>query len=96
MESVNSKSSVCQIRDLVDAVVAVGNIMVDNLLFDQFTTILEEDLEYNSSTYNIVYNCTGQKGMKVWNKRTWKAAMEEMYSRGVHQFTFVLEYKGKA
>jgi hypothetical protein len=65
VESVNSKSFVYWIRDLVNTVVAVGNIIVDNLLFDWFTTILKEDLEYNSSTYNIVYNCTGQKGMKV-------------------------------
>jgi hypothetical protein len=57
---------------------------------------LEEDLEYDSSTYDIIYNCIGQKEMKVWNERTWKAAMEEMCSRGVHRFTFVLEYKGKA
>jgi hypothetical protein len=84
VESVDGKSSICWIRDLVNAAVAVGDIIVDNLLFDWFTMILEEDLEYDSSTHNIVYNCTGQKGMKVWNERTWKAAMEEMYSRGVH------------
>jgi hypothetical protein len=65
-------------------------------LFDWFITILEEDLEYDLSTYNIIYNCIGQKGMKVWNERTWKAAMEEMCSYSVHRFTFVLKYKGKA
>jgi hypothetical protein len=55
----------CTICRMVDFVMqgSSGNLTIESLKFDRFTSILKEDIQFDSNEHNIFYRCT--KGMPV-------------------------------
>jgi hypothetical protein len=55
----------CTICRMVDFVIqgSSGNVTIENLAFDRFTSILKEDIQFDFTKQSIFYHCT--KGMAV-------------------------------
>jgi ABC-type proline/glycine betaine transport system ATPase subunit len=58
----SEKCTICQMVDFLMQG-SSGNVTIESLAFDRFTSILKEDIQFDSTKYNIFYHCT--KGMAV-------------------------------
>ena len=58
----NERCTICRMVDFVMQG-SSGNVTIESLAFDQFTSILKEDIQFDSTKHNIFYRCT--KGMAV-------------------------------
>jgi hypothetical protein len=85
----------CTICRMVDFVMqgSSGNLTIESLAFDRFTSILEEDIQFDSNEYNIFYRCTKSMAVAITNERSWKAAIGDMYIGGMDSFDFYIEKK---
>ena len=72
-----------------------NNINIDNLSFNQFTIVLQEDIRFNLTKDAISYSCINGITVPIANERSWKAAMEEMYTRGLNRFLFNIKERCK-
>ena len=72
-----------------------NNISIDNLAFGQFVTVLQEDIKFDSTKDAISYSCGGDITVPIANERSWKAAMGEMYIRGLDRFVFNIEERSE-
>jgi hypothetical protein len=87
----------CAICRMVDFVIqgSSGKVTIENLVFDRFTSILKEDIQFDFTKQSIFYHCT--KGMVVafTNERFWKAAIRDMYISVMDSFDFHVKEKGE-
>src|SRR5271168_3545390 len=67
------------------------NINIDDLAFSQFITVLQEDIKFNKTRDTLSYCCASDITVPIANERSWKAAMGEMYTRGLDRFLFNIE-----
>ena len=90
-------SEKCTICRMVDFVVqgSSGNVTIESLAFDRFTSILKEDIQFNSDEHNIFYRFTKGMAVAITNERSWKAAIGDMYTGGMDSFDFYIEKKGE-
>jgi len=84
------QSTICRMQDFIQEG-PNNNISIDNLAFGQFVTVLQEDIKFDSSRDAISYSCAGDITVPIANERSWKAAMGEMYTRGLDRFMFNIE-----
>jgi hypothetical protein len=84
------KPAVCRLRDLVEDEKCGENIRLDDLQFDKWICMLQEDVGYNPKQETIYYSCVGESLLDVWNERCWKAALEEMSIKGLSRFSFTI------
>ena len=61
---------------------------IDNVRFQGFTRVLKEKIGYNPDNQVILYQSYDGKGLKITNKRSWKAALDEMHGNGSSRFIF--------
>src|SRR5580692_2558530 len=87
----------CTICRMVDFVMqgSSGNLTIESLEFDRFTSILKEDIQFNSNEHNIFYRCTKGMPVAITNERSWKAAIGDMYAGGMDSFDFHVQEKGE-
>ena len=64
--------------------------MVSQLSFDNFITILKEDVNFNTEQDVIVHIGKSFK-MDITNQRQWKAAMQELFNERVDSFNFRIQ-----
>ena len=81
------ESTICQMRDFIQEG-PNDNINIDNLAFDQFITVLQEDIQFDLSKEVVSYHYPSNIIVRIANERSWKVAMEEMYTRGLNRFVF--------
>lgn len=86
------KPSICRAWDLASATTPKEHIRVDDLDFDRFLSVLREDINYDTQSDIIQYNCAGECPLHIWNERSWKTALEEMLTKGLSRFTFTVNY----
>ena len=72
-----------------------GNVTIESLVFDRFTSILKEDIQFNSAKHSIFYDCTKGMVVAITNERSWKAAIGDMYTGGMDSFDFHVKEKGE-
>ena len=72
-----------------------GNVTIENLAFDWFTSILKEDIQFDFTKHSIFYHCTKGMTVAITNKRSWKAAIGDMYIGGMDSFDFHVKEKGE-
>ena len=87
----------CTICRMVDFVIqgSSGNLTIESLAFDRFTSILKEDIQFDSNKHNIFYRCIKGMAVAITNERSWKAATGDMYTGGMDSFDFYIEKKGE-
>ena len=87
----------CTICRMVDFVIqgSSGNLTIESLAFDRFTSILKEDIQFNLGEHNIFYRCTKGMAVAITNERSWKAAIRDMYAGGMDSFDFHVEKNGE-
>ena len=87
----------CTICRMVDFVIqgSSGNVMIENLAFDRFTSILKEDIQFDPTKHSIFYHCTKGMAVAITNERSWKAAIGDMYIGGMDSFDFHVKEKGE-
>jgi hypothetical protein len=87
----------CTICRMVDFVMqgSSGNLTIESLAFDRFTSILKEDIQFDSNEHNIFYRCTKGMAVAITNERSWKAAIGDMYTGSMDSFDFYVEKKGE-
>ena len=90
-------SEKCTICRMVDFVVqgSSGNVTIESLAFDRFTSILKEDIQFDSVKHSIFYHCTKGMAVAITNERSWKAAIGDMYTGGMDSFDFHVQEKGE-
>jgi hypothetical protein len=90
-------SEKCTICRMVDFVVqgSSGNVTIESLAFDRFTSILKEDIQFDSVKHSIFYHCTKGMAVAITNERSWKAAIGDMYAGGMDSFDFHVQEKGE-
>jgi hypothetical protein len=81
------QSTICRMRDLIRDI-PKGNINIDDLVFDQFITVLKEDINFDPTKDTISYRGADDIMLPIANERSWKAAIGEMYTMGVNRFAF--------
>jgi hypothetical protein len=82
---------------MVDFVIqgSSSNVTIENLAFDRFTSILKEDIQFDSTKHNIFYLYTKGMTVAITNKWSWKAAIGDMYIGGMDSFDFHIKEKGE-
>jgi hypothetical protein len=87
----------CTICRMVDFVMqgSSGNLTIESLAFDRFTSILKEDIQFDSNEHNIFYCYTKGMAVVITNERSWKAGIRDMYTGGMDSFDFHVEKKGE-
>ena len=87
----------CTICRMVDFVIqgSSGNVTIENLAFDRFTSILKEDIQFDFTKQSIFYHCTKGMAVAITNERSWKAAIGDMYIGGMDSFDFHVKEKGE-
>jgi hypothetical protein len=87
----------CTICRMVDFVMqgSSGNVTIESLEFNRFTSILKEDIQFDSAKYGIFYYCTKGMAVAITNERSWKAAIGDMYAGGMDSFDFHVKEKGE-
>ena len=90
-------SEKCTICRMVDFVVqgSSGNVTIESLAFDRFTSILKEDFQFDLVKHSIFYHCTKGMAVAITNERSWKAAIGDMYAGGMDSFDFHVQEKGE-
>jgi hypothetical protein len=90
-------SEKCTICRMVDFVMqgSSGNVTIESLAFDRFTSILKEDIQFDSAKHSIFYRCTKGMAVAITNERSWKAAIGDMYTGGMNSFDFHVQEKGE-
>ena len=66
-------------------------ISVNDLQFDIFVNMLQEEMAYDKAMETIVYQCGDEDKVEIKNERVWRAALSEMFCRGSTRFTFDVE-----
>ena len=72
-----------------------GNVTIESLAFDWFTSILKEDIQFDSTKHGIFYYCTKGMAVAITNERSWKAAIRVMYAGSMDGFDFHVKKKGE-
>ena len=90
-------SEKCTICRMVDFLIqhSSGNVTIESLAFDQFTSILKEDIQFDLTKHNIFYCSTKGMAVAITNERSWKAAIGDMYTGGIDSFDFHVKEKGE-
>jgi hypothetical protein len=88
------QSTICRVRDFIGGE-SSDSITVESLAFDQFITVLQEDIQFDTAKHSISYSCTKDITVPIANERSWKAAIGDMYIGGLDRFVFHVEEKGE-
>ena len=67
---------------------AGGDITIESLVFDQFITVLKEEIQFDTAKQSISYCCSKGITMQITSDRTWKAVIREMHMEGMDRFIF--------
>ena len=90
----SEKCTICRIVDFVMQD-SSGDVTIESLAFDWFTSILKEDIQFDSAQHSIFYRCTKGMVVAIINERSWKAAIGDMYTGGMDSFDFHVKEKGE-
>jgi hypothetical protein len=88
------QSTICRMQDFVREGIH-NNISLDDLVYNQFITVLQEDIMFDPVRDVISYCCTDDTIVPIRNERSWKAAIGEMYAKGLPRFVFYIKENGK-
>ena len=86
--------SICQLLDLARKE-SIKPLTIENLVYDQFLTILKEDVQFDTVQHIISYRYAKDIRVPIGNERLWKAAIMDMHIQGMERFMFHIEEHGK-
>src|SRR5438309_1838611 len=85
------QSTIFQPRDLMIEDKELEAISVNDLQFDIFVKMLQEEIAYDRAIDTLVYQCGDEDTVEIKNKRAWRAALSKMFCRGSTRFIFDVE-----
>jgi len=85
------QNTIFQPRDLMLEDKKLEDISANDLQFNIFISMLQEEIAYDRTMDTIVYQCSDEDKVEIKNERAWKAALSEMFCRGSSRFTFDVE-----
>jgi len=68
-------------------------IEVDDLIYDDFVTMLCSEVDYKSEQETISYRSACGQTIKIFNERAWRAALWDMYNQGKRHLVFTIEQR---
>ncbi len=71
------------------------SITVEDLTYEQFVTVLHEDVQFDKARYTISYHCSNSITIPIVNKQSWKAIIREIYIEGLDRFIFHIKEKSE-
>lgn len=78
---------------------SLPDLSADDLSFEQFKTLLQEDLGFTKDDGIIYYDSKCESDQLVQtpiaNERCWRAALEEMFARRLEKFYFSIQSRSK-
>ena len=89
----DSQEMLCGCRYFTAGSILDNKITSTNLDFSLFTSVLSEDISFNPIKHRIFYCNSQGREMEVLTKRTWRAIIDKMYTRGLNYFYFIVKYK---
>jgi hypothetical protein len=88
------RCTVCRMMDFVMQQLS-SSLTIESLSFDQFISILKEDIQFDPAKHGIFYSCTRGMTVPIVNERSWKAVIGDMYAGGMDTFDFHIEESGE-
>jgi hypothetical protein len=88
------QSTICRMQDFVQEGLH-KNISVDDLVYAQFITVLQEDIKFDPAKDTVSYCGIDDIAVPIRNERSWKAAIVEMYTKGLPRFVFDIKERCK-
>ena len=87
----------CTVYRMVDFVIQQisSSLIIESLLFDQFVSILKEDIQFDLAKHVIFYSCTREMMVSITNEQSWKAAIGDMYTGSMDTFDFHIKESGE-
>ena len=70
-----------------------NKIILTNLDFSLFTSVLLEDIGFNPIKYRIFYCNSQGREMEILTKWTQRAAIDKIYTKKLNLFYFTVKYK---
>jgi hypothetical protein len=86
--------SICRLLDLTRKE-SIEPLTIESLVYDQFLTILKEDIQFDTVQHTISYHYAKDVRVPIGNERSWKAAIMDMHIQGMERFMFHIEESGK-
>ncbi len=80
----------CRSQDLLQSRKMKGLIMMNDLNFSKFISMITKKLKYNNQQDMIVYECVDMTTMHIENELKWRTALSEMHTEGSIQFFFAI------
>ncbi len=81
----------CRSQDLLQSGKMKSVIMMNDLNFSRFISVITKKLKYNNWQDMIVYEHIDVTTMHIANKLKWRTALSEMYTEGSIQFFFAVK-----
>ncbi len=88
-------STSCRSQDLLQSGKMKGMIMMNDLNFSRFISMIMKELKYNNWQDMIVYERIGVATMHIANKLKWRTALSEMHTERSIQFFFAVKRRTK-
>jgi hypothetical protein len=86
--------SICRLLDLARKE-SIEPLTIESLVYDQFLTILKEDIQFDTVQHTISYRYAKDVRVPIGNERSWKAAIMDMHIQGMERFMFHIEERSK-
>ncbi len=80
----------CRSQDLLQLRKMKGLIMMNDLNFSKFISMITKKLKYNNQQDMIVYECVDMTTMHIENELKWRTALSEMHTERSIQFFFAI------
>ena len=74
---------------------SIKPLTIESLVYDQFLTILKEDIQFDTVQHTISYRYAKDIRVPIGNERSWKAVIMDMHIQGMERFMFHIEERGK-
>ena len=81
----------CRSQDLLQSGKMKGMIMMNDLNFSRFISMIMKKLKYNDQWDMIVYERISMTTMHIANKLKWRTALSEMHTKRSIQFFFAIK-----
>ncbi len=81
----------CRSQDLFKHESVKNSICIDDMKYDRFIKLIENELNYDYVTNTMIYDWTEFARIYISNEREWKIALKEMHAEEFIHFLFTIQ-----
>jgi len=82
----------CKSQDLLRREAVKNSIHIDDMKYNRFIKLIENELNYDCVTDIVIYDQTEFARIYISNKREWKTALKEMHAEEFIHFLFTIQF----